>query len=197
MVVELPPELDALPERRRDNARAAWSAAGLAILLMAAAAGFGWWLRGGGDTGAVPVGDASDFALGAPVEVQVGAPYFDPVGLEGNGAESAQGPGERESALLFIVNHPDRGLLALSQRGPFLGCRVQVAAEADARQYGHEPPEGFVLGFIDVCHGGLCDLDGTHLAGPGSRNLDRFPVSYLPDGTVTVDLSRLQATTAS
>ena len=62
---------------------------------------------------------------------------------------------------------------------------------------GHAVPAGFERGFLDPCHGGLFSLDGQHLAGPGQRGLDRFPLRYLPDGTVAADLTELQATSGA
>lgn len=190
MVVVLPPEVDEQPPQRRDWHRVGVGFAVVALVLGGVA--LGWWLRGSTGTAgptAVPLGDASDFAVGTIVERNLDAGFYDPVGVEIPGPDEEGRPGPIAPARLFVVSHPEHGLLALAQRSPFRGCRMVVATAADARGYGHTPPGDFVLGFLDPCHGGLFALDGTHLAGPGSRSLDRFPVGYLPDGTVTVDLT--------
>jgi Rieske Fe-S protein len=57
--------------------------------------------------------------------------------------------------------------------------------------FGGTVPAGFSHGFRDPCHGGLFSLDGQHLDGPGERGLYRFPVAYLLDGSVVVDLTRM------
>ena len=41
----------------------------------------------------------------------------------------------------------------------------------------------------DECHGGVFAADGSHLGGPGERDLDYFPVHYDPDGHLTIDLT--------
>lgn len=80
----------------------------------------------------------------------------------------------------------------LDQRSPWLGCRIGVVTRLKALEFGHEPPAGFERGFLDPCHGGLFYLDGHHLEGPGHRGLISFSVGYLPDGSVVVDLTRIQ-----
>ncbi|MGH8926278.1 MAG: hypothetical protein ACRDWA_16870 [Acidimicrobiia bacterium] len=129
-------------------------------------------------------------------EVVLNVGHFDPIGLESPVAEV---PGGREvsETRLFTISQSEGTLVALSLRSPWLGCRVDMVTRAKALEFGHEVPAEFDRVFLDPCHGGLFSLDGHHLAGPGRRGLTRFPVGYLPDGSVVVDLTRLEPTSPS
>lgn len=169
---------------------------GLLVVMVAVLVGGigGWILHGWIDARnpqAVVIGQASEFPPGSVTEVALDMGHFDPVGLESSEAEV---PGGREysKSLLFVVNDSEGGLVALSLRSPWMGCRVVVVTRAMAIEFGHEVPAGFDRGFLDPCHSGLFSLEGQHLAGPGHRGLLRFPVGYLPDGSVVVDLTRAQ-----
>lgn len=166
----------------------------MSVLLVLIAGGLGWTMRSlisSIDQTAVPIGSYEDFAVGTITEREVGQGFFDSLGVE---RESSADTVDASvgSTLLFVVHHPDDGLLVLLGRSPFLGCRVQPIDAADAAQWGVEAPDLDDGGFVDPCHGGLFDLDGRHVAGPGMRGLDRFIVRYLADGTVAVDLTQLQ-----
>jgi Rieske Fe-S protein len=144
----------------------------------------------------VPLGLATEFPPGSVTERVLDIGYFDPVGVENASPEVPPGRAVLTTRL-FVVNVPDAGLLALVERSPWLGCRVVEVTRAQAIEFGHRVPAGFERGFLDPCHGGLFSLDGQHLAGPGQRGLDRFPVRYLPDGTVAADLTELQTTSGA
>jgi hypothetical protein len=177
----------------------------LPLLLLVVAAALllggigGWVLRGwvaALSPEAVVIGQASEFPPGSVIEVALDVGHFDPVGFESPEAEPSGGR-EFGSTRLFVVNDSEVGLSAVSLRSPWMGCRVGVVTRAMAIEFGHQVPTGFEKGFLDPCHGGLFSLDGQHLAGPGHRGLNSFPVGYLPDGSVVVDLTGLKLSAPS
>ena len=154
----------------------------------------GWALRGWVDAPgpeAVVIGEASEFPPGSVTEEVLEVGHFDPFGLEGPLANLPTGRGF-STTWIFVVNDSEGGLMALSQRSPWMGCRVGVVTRAEAIDFGHEVPASFDQGFLDPCNGGLFSLERQHLAGPGYRGLGRFPVGHLPGGSVVVDLTGLQ-----
>jgi hypothetical protein len=173
---------------------------GLLIVAVAVASGsLGWLLRGSNDQfspTAAPLGLATEFPPGSVTARVLDIGYFDPVGVENASPEAPPGRAV-PTTRLFVVNDPEIGLLALLERSPWLGCRVVEVTRAQAIEFGHRVPAVFEGGFLDPCHGGLFSLDGQHLAGPGQRGLDRFPLRYLPDGTVAADLTKLQTTSGA
>jgi Rieske Fe-S protein len=173
--------------------RRRWSRFVLAFVILAVGVFGGWVARDrlSVDPTLVAVGNVSEFPVGSVTERSLDIGYFDLLPFEGSTPPSSAAA--RTSTGLF-VNDPDEGILALSQRSPFLGCRVHPATAAQAEELGYDFPPGFAGGFLDPCHGGIFGLNGAHLAGPGVRGLDRFPVRYLADGTVAIDLTRLHAT---
>ena len=85
---------------------------------------------------------------------------------------------------LFVVNDSAEGLLALWARDPHRGCRVHAIAE-DGRPAGmplHDDAE-----FVNPCHGEQYARNGSWLAGPAPRGLDRFGVFVDDRGRVVVD----------
>jgi Rieske Fe-S protein len=171
----------------------------LIVAVAVASGSLGWLFRGSIDQfspTAAPLGLATEFPPGSVTERVLGIGYFDPVGVENASPEVPPGRAV-PTTRLFVVNDPDAGLLALVERSPWLGCRVVEVTRAQAVEFGHRVPAGFDRGFLDPCHGGLFSLDGQHLAGPGQRGLDRFPLRYLPDGTVAADLTELQTTSGA
>lgn len=82
------------------------------------------------------------------------------------GAESRIQPGEALSMDLgghkLLVLHTDQGVAAFSRRCTDLGCLVSWNRE---RQQ-----------FLCPCHRGVYDKNGTNIAGPPPRPLDRFEV---------------------
>lgn len=166
---------------------------GVLIAAAMASGGLGWALWASlnqVDPTAVPLGAAAAFPPGSVTERVLEVGYFDPVGVESPSSESPPLQEVRQTRL-FVVSLPGAGLQALLQRSPFRGCRVTQITQADAAGIVGEVPPDFGGGFYDPCHGGLFSLDGRHLAGPGQRNLDTFPIQYRPDGTVVVDLTEL------
>jgi hypothetical protein len=139
------------------------------------------------------IGQASEFPPGSVTEVVLDVGHFDPFGLE-NLDELPSGR-EFSETRLFVVGDSEGRLVALSQRSPWMGCRVGVVTRAKAIEFGYVLPAGVERSFLDGCHGSLFSLDGLHLAGPGLRGLNRFPVGYLPDGSVVVDLTGLELST--
>ncbi len=176
------------PERRRFRG-------GLLVVMVAVLVGGvgGWALRGWVESRkpeAVVIGQASEFSPGSVTEVALGVGHFDPFGLE-NMDELPSGR-EFSETRLFVVGDSEGRLMAFSQRSPWMGCRVGLVTRAKALEFGYVLPAGVERSFLDGCHGSLFSLDGLHLAGPGHRGLNRFPVGYLPDGSVVVDLTRIQ-----
>lgn len=198
MVTVLPPDADEPVAASQRAGRRRVIAVLAALVLVAAAGAAGWLLRGGVDEDptAVPVGHVSDFPSGSVKERVLDVGHYDSVGVEGP-LEDATAGGEVASTRLFIVNHPESGFLAVLQRSPWLGCRVVEVTAGEASDFGGTLPAGFERGFRDPCHGGLFSLDGQRLAGPGERDLDQFPIRYLPDGTLVVDVTNLQSTQAA
>lgn len=145
---------------------------------------------------AVPVGHVFEFPPGSVNERVLNVGHYDPFGVEGP-LEDPTASREYATTRLFVVHHPETGLVAVSQRSPWLGCRVVEVTTEAVRDFGQTPPAGFERGFLDPCHGGLFSLDGRHLAGPGERSLDQFPIRYLPDGTIVVDVTNLERTQTS
>jgi hypothetical protein len=82
-----------------------------------------WSLTHRTEPTAVPVGKAADFTTGSVTEVTLDTGHYDPFGVEGPGDDAAS-DANRATTRLFIVNDPEHGLLALSDRSPWLGCRV-------------------------------------------------------------------------
>jgi len=77
---------------------------------------------------------------------------------------------------LYLVDSPADGLIAISQRDPFLGCRVQYL---DAGQEIEGLTSEEETRFVDPCHGSQYDLEGRYLAGPSEENLRRIPVEVV------------------
>jgi Rieske Fe-S protein len=76
---------------------------------------------------------------------------------------------------------------AFSDVSPWMGCAIQWQPD---RMFGGLGTDSRVqVGvFTDVCAGGLFSVDGSYLYGPSPSNLNEFPVTLEPDGTVRVDL---------
>ncbi len=184
MVTVLPPESDEpVAASQRMGRRRVFGVLGV-LVVVAAAVAAGWLLRDRvvPDPTAVPVGHVSEFPPGSVTERVLDVGHYDPLGVEGP-LEDTTADGVYASTRLFIVNHPDSGLIALLQRSPFLGCRIVEMTAEEVRDFGGTLPAGFERGFSDPCHGGLYTLDGRQVDGPGERDLDQFAVRYLPDGT--------------
>ena len=77
---------------------------------------------------------------------------------------------------IFLVHDPKAGFLAIYNRDPFRGCRIVWM--------------GITRRFVDPCHGSEYTQVGEHLRGPAPRDLDRFTVVLMTDGSVVIDMSR-------
>jgi len=78
---------------------------------------------------------------------------------------------------LWVAN-ADGELFALSQRCPHLGCRVPFC-ESSGR-------------FECPCHGSVFDIDGSYIAGPSPRGMDRYEL-ILEGDRLVADLDHLVA----
>lgn len=84
---------------------------------------------------------------------------------------------------LYLVDTPEEGLIALSQRDPFRGCKVQYIEEGERIEGLTMEPEAR---FVDPCHGGEYDIAGRRISGPSEENLRRIPIEVIA-GVVYID----------
>lgn len=138
----------------------------------------------GPDGPQVVVGQVDEFALGSVIAMDLDVLLADPVPRVSDHTDN-----NRAQVPIFLVNHPDAGLLALYAPDPHLGCRVLPASEFPSGLYGQRLPRE--VAFVNPCHGEKYDLGGGYLAGPSPRGLDRFAV-FIVDGEVVVDVSGFQ-----
>lgn len=79
---------------------------------------------------------------------------------------------------LFLVDTADEGVIALSDRDPFLGCRIVYLADQseDDRESmaTHEDAE-----FFDPCHGSEYDINGGYLSGPSEESMRRISIKVI------------------
>ncbi len=101
-----------------------------------------------------------------PATMSPGVPVEVPFSLTNSRGASVQ-------AAMWLLKNADGSLTAFDPRCPHVGCRVRWAA-AEAK-------------FKCNCHGGEFALDGTVLAGPPPRPLNRFPVKDM-GAVVTVEV---------
>jgi len=162
----------------------------IAILLALIAVASAMWSLLDDDQNAAAwrIGPVDDFPVGSPIPIAIDHGYFDLFEPEGGG----EAAGAVKETRVWVVNRTGARPLVLLQRSPWKGCRVMLASPADASNYGHTPPQGFEVGFIDPCHGGLYALDGRHLEGPGTAHLSRFEVGIDGDGRLLIDLTDLR-----
>ena len=131
----------------------------------------------------VVVGEVDDFPVGSITRMELRVHVPDPhpeiaeLFLDGEG-----------DLLIFIVNHPDFGILALSLFDPHLGCRIGLAGELPSDTGAPLPSE---IAFVNPCHGEKYDLAGTYVAGPAPRGMDRYRVT-VSENEVTVDFSAFE-----
>jgi len=135
---------------RRNFLKAGWK---LGATLLAAAAGWTVFeslrpLGGAGKGGPIKVGTPGAFAAGTATYVPEGR--------------------------LFIAN-TGTTLLALSQKCPHLGCRVEPCASS-----------GY---FECACHGSEFDIGGEWIKGPAPVGMTQFPIT-LEGSDVVVDTSK-------
>ena len=88
-------------------------------------------------------------------------------------------PPQQIAPIIFLVNDPEQGLMALYARDPHrFGC--WVAWEESNRR------------FVDPCGGSKYTQMGKYVDGPAPRGLDRFGVSVTNDGKVLVNVNDYQ-----
>jgi hypothetical protein len=134
------------------------------------------------------VGTLVDFPLESVTRIQLRATFTDPnPRIHAVTASDAGGivlgvtplPPQRLAPVIFLVNDPERGLLALYARDPHrFGCWV-VWEESNRR-------------FMDPCGGSKYTRTGEYIDGPAPRGLDRFGVSVTNDGEVLVNVNDYQ-----
>ena len=139
---------------------------------------------GGPDGPQLVVGRVDEFASGSITAMELDVLLATPVPRVSEHADN-----DRAQVPIFIVNHPEAGLLALYAPDPHLGCRVLPASEFPSGLYGQPLPRE--VAFVNPCHGEKYDLGGGYLAGPSPRGLDRFAVSAV-GGEVVVDVSAFE-----
>ena len=132
------------------------------------------------DGPAVAVGSIDDFPLGSISHLDMRVRVADP-----HPQIEAQFKDGVADLPVFIVHHPDLGVLALSAFDPHLGCRVGLASDSHIEIRRHLTPE---IAFVNPCHGEKYDLAGSYVAGPAPRGLDRYRVTIDERG-VSVDFS--------
>jgi cytochrome b6-f complex iron-sulfur subunit len=146
---------------------------GLSIAGFAAASfvGFLWPIGGGGFGGLIRVGKLSD--IKADIEKAGGFLYK----AEGRMwiteyPESALPKARLAYAGLACLPGMEKGIVALYQKCPHLGCRV---------------PDCLTSQWFECpCHGSQYNRVGEKKGGPAPRGMDRFPVAVAPDGSVVV-----------
>jgi cytochrome b6-f complex iron-sulfur subunit len=142
--------------RRRDVLRTGWKIGGALLVGTAVYTGYEALrpLTTGASAGPIEVGPISSFTQGTPVYVPAGR--------------------------LYMVNLGQK-IVALSQKCPHLGCRVDFCDSS-----------GW---FQCPCHGSKYDIGGEWIEGPAPRGLDEYPdVTLAADKkTVVVDTSKVEA----
>ncbi len=156
----------------------------------------GWLLRdaldgeAGTDAAATAIGHIDDFPIGSLTEVEVGAEFYDPYGVEDATIGADGDPGPR-AAVLLVIRQEGGQVSAMYASSRWRGCRVlPIDRDGAVDMFASGVPDWFSAGLVDPCHGGLYASTGEQILGPGERGLDRFPVHYSADGTVLVDLTR-------
>ena len=134
------------------------------------------------------VGNLADFPLGSVTRIQLKATFTD-VNPRIHAVTASDGSGtilgvtplppQNINPIIFLVNDPEHGLVALYARDPHrFGC--WVAWEESNRR------------FVDPCGGSKYTQTGEYIDGPAPRGLDRFGVSVTNDGEVLVHVNDYQ-----
>ncbi len=134
------------------------------------------------------VGTLADFPLGSVTRIQLKATFTDVnPRIHAVTAPDEGGtvlgvtplPPQNINPIIFLVNDPEHGPVALYARDPHrFGC--WVAWEESNRR------------FVDPCGGSKYTQTGEYIDGPAPRGLDRFGVSVTNDGEVLVNVSDYQ-----
>ena len=134
------------------------------------------------------VGTLADFPLGSVTRIQLKATFTDAnprihAVTASDGSGTVLGvtplPPQNINPIIFLVNDPEHGLMALYARDPHrFGCWV-AWEESNQR-------------FVDPCGGSKYTQTGEYIDGPAPRGLDRFGVSVTNDGEVLVNVNDYQ-----
>ena len=134
------------------------------------------------------VGNVADFPLGSVTRIQLNTTFTDSsprihAVTASDGSGTIVGvtslPPQQIAPIIFLVNDPEQGLMALYARDPHrFGC--WVAWEESNRC------------FVDPCGGSKYTQMGKYVDGPAPRGLDRFGVSVTNDGKVLVNVNDYQ-----
>lgn len=134
------------------------------------------------------VGTLADFPVGSVTRVQLRTTFVDRnPRIHAVTTSEAGGrilgvtplPPQEVAPIIFLVNDPEYGLLALYARDPHsFGC--WVTWEESTRQ------------FVDPCGGSKYTRTGEYIDGPAPRGLDRFGVVVTNDGRVLVSVNDYQ-----
>lgn len=126
----------------------------------------------------VHVGRMQDFPVGSVTHLQLATSFEDPdppaIGSETPGVVTQPVSAIISPVPIFIVHDASVDLLALYNRDPHLGCRVEWV---EARQR-----------FENPCHGEIYSLTGDCTFGPCPRGLDRFKIVVTEEGELYVDV---------
>lgn len=97
------------------------------------------------------------------------------IGVSADNIPAVKGDPFRVQEGKFYVVHTDDGIQALYWKCVHLGCTVPWVA---GEQHFHCP-----------CHGSVYLYDGSRIAGPATRRLDRMPITVSGDGSIVVNTS--------
>ena len=134
------------------------------------------------------VGNVADFPLGSVTRIQLNTTFTDSsprihAVTASDGSGTIVGvtslPPQQIAPIIFLVNDPEQGLMALYARDPHrFGC--WVAWEESNRR------------FVDPCGGSKYTQTGEYIDGPALRGLDHFGVRVTDNGEVLVNVSDYQ-----
>ena len=134
------------------------------------------------------VGALSDFPTGSVTRIQLKGIFHDPnprkhVVTASDASGIVLGmtplPPQEVAPVIFLVNDPEHGLLALYARDPHpFSCWIKW--EESSRR------------FVDPCGGSKYTQTGEYMYGPAPRGLDRFGVIVANDGEVLVNVNDYQ-----
>ncbi len=173
------------------NRRTAWVCLA-AILLVASVAVAAVAIIRPSPRAEVAVGNVEDFPPGSVTEIGYSVLLGDVVAELPAGWAAPHYDEERRlergRSTLFVVNVPGDGLLALWARDPHLGCIVVALPLSELQPEVYHPDAVF----YNPCHGEQYVLDGSYLAGPAPRGLDRFGIEVRDGDRVVIDVRRYE-----
>ncbi len=138
--------------------------------------------RAGQKDARVEVGQADDFPVGSVTFFELDTSFEDPdppaIASGTPGVVTQPAAMHISPVPIYLVHDPSAGFLALYNRDPHLGCRVNWVEDRQR--------------FENPCHGEQYTRTGEYFSGPSPRGLDRFEVEVTADGDVVVDVSKYQ-----